>query len=145
MLFWKLDEVLASEDQVVSVGSVKDLDSLPWPDWSMFNYRTFRMKYDFWKFPTALVQLSRGCTFTCNYCPYIMVENKTRFRDPESVVEEIRYGAEHYGFRSFKFRDPLFGLDRKRSLELADRISKLPFKIQFSIESRIDLDRKSVV
>jgi radical SAM superfamily enzyme YgiQ (UPF0313 family) len=145
MLFWKLDEVLASEDQVVSVGSVKDLDSLPWPDWSMFNYRTFRMKYDFWKFPTALVQLSRGCTFTCNYCPYIMVENKTRFRDPEAVVEEIRYGAEHYGFRSFKFRDPLFGLDRKRSLELADRISKLPFKIQFSIESRIDLMREETL
>ena len=145
MLFWKIDEVLASEDQVISVGSVKDLDSLPWPDWSIFNYRTFRMKYDFWKFPTALVQLSRGCTFTCNYCPYIMVENKTRFRDPESVVEEIRYGAEHYGFRSFKFRDPLFGLDRKRSLQLADLISKLPFKIQFSIESRIDLMREETM
>ena len=145
MLFWKIDEVLASEDQVISVGSVKDLDSLPWPDWSIFNYRTFRMKYDFWKFPTALVQLSRGCTFTCNYCPYIMVENKTRFRDPESVVAEIRYGAEHYGFRSFKFRDPLFGLDRKRSLQLADLISKLPFKIQFSIESRIDLMREETL
>lgn len=64
MLFWKLEEVLKDQNQAVSVGTVKDLDSLPWPDWSVFDYRAFRIKYDFWKFPTALVQLSRGCTFT---------------------------------------------------------------------------------
>ena len=145
MLFWKLEDVLADENQVVSVGTVKDLDSLPWPDWSVFDYRSFRIKYDFWKFPTAPVQLSRGCTFTCNYCPYIMMENKTRFRNPESVIAEIRHGAEHYGFRSFKFRDPLFGLDRKRALQIADLISQLPYKIQFSIESRIDLMREETL
>ncbi|GAH39169.1 unnamed protein product, partial [marine sediment metagenome] len=87
MLMWKLEDVLNSTQQVVSVGSVKDLDSLPWPDWTPFAYQAFRVKYDFWKFPTSVIQLSRGCTFTCNYCPYIMVENHTRFRDPECVVE----------------------------------------------------------
>ena len=51
MLLWKLDEVLADSEQVVSVGSVKDLDSLPRPDWSLFDHRRFRIKYDFWKFP----------------------------------------------------------------------------------------------
>ena len=145
MLLWKLDEVLADPEQVVSVGSVKELDSLPRPDWSLFDHRRFRIKYDFWKFPTALVQLSRGCTFTCNYCPYIMVENHTRFRDPECVVEEIRHGVERYGFRSFKFRDPLFGLDRKRVLSMVEKIGSLPFKIQFSIESRIDLMRRETL
>ena len=145
MLLWKLDDVFTHSDQVVSVGSVKDLDTLPWPDWSLFDYRRFRIKYDFWKSPTALVQLSRGCTFTCNYCPYIMIENHTRFRDPECVVEEIRHGVEQYGFRSFKFRDPLFGLDRKRVLSLVEKIGRLPFKIQFSIESRIDLMRRETL
>jgi radical SAM superfamily enzyme YgiQ (UPF0313 family) len=145
MLFWKLDEVLEDENQVVAVGSVKELDALPWPDWSLFDYRSFRIKYDFWKFPTALVQLSRGCTFTCNYCPYIMVDNHTRFRDPDCVIGEIRHGVEHYGFRSFKFRDPLFGLDRKRVLQLVESIRELPYKIQFSIESRIDLIRNETL
>tara|TARA_Y100001978_G_C23696705_1_gene438019 strand:- start:271 stop:1650 length:1380 start_codon:yes stop_codon:yes gene_type:complete len=145
MLLWKLDEVLSHDEQVVPVGSVKDLDTLPLPDWSLFNYRKFRIQYDFWRFPTALVQLSRGCTFTCNYCPYIMVENHTRFRDPECVAEEIRHGATHYGFRSFKFRDPLFGLDRRRVFSLIEKIGMLPFKIQFSIESRIDLMRRETL
>lgn len=138
-LLWKLDEVLASTERVVEVGSVKNLDDLPWPDWSLFEPHRFRIAYDFTRFPTGLVQQSRGCTFTCNYCPYIVVENKTRFRDPEQIAGEMRRGIEQYGFRSFKFRDPLFGLDRKRALALAEQIGRLPRKVEFSIESRIDL------
>lgn len=140
-LKWKLDEVLASDEPSVDVGSVKDLDALPYPDWSTFDHRRFKIGYDFSRFPTALIQQSRGCTFTCNYCPYIIVENATRFRGTESILAEMQHGIEHYGFRSFKFRDPLFGLDRKRVLRLAEGIGKLPKKIQFSIESRIDLLR----
>jgi anaerobic magnesium-protoporphyrin IX monomethyl ester cyclase len=54
-------------------------------------------------------------------------------------------GIERYGFRSFKFRDPLFGLDRKRVFRLAELIGRLPHKIQFSIEGRIDLLKADVV
>jgi len=140
-LLWKLDEVMSATTRTVDVGSVRDLDHLPFPDWSLFGPSRFRIGYDFTKFPTGLIQQSRGCTFTCNYCPYIVVENATRFRTPESVFEELREGIKTYGFRSFKFRDPLFGLDRKRVLRLAELIGKLPRKIQFSIESRIDLLR----
>ena len=140
-LLWKLDDVLNHASGPISVGSVQDLDALPFPDWDLFEPQKFRIGYDFSAFPTGLIQQSRGCTFTCNYCPYIVIENKTRFRSPESVVDEMRRGIKNYGFRSFKFRDPLFGLDRKRVVKLADLISHLPRKIQFSIESRIDLLR----
>jgi anaerobic magnesium-protoporphyrin IX monomethyl ester cyclase len=144
-LLWKLDEVLSAGSTTVNVGSVRDLDALPFPDWSPFEPHRFRIAYDFWRFPTGLIQQSRGCTFTCNYCPYIVVENSTRFRDPERVVEEIREGIARFGFRSFKFRDPLFGLDRKRVFHLAELLGGLPRKIQFSIEGRIDLLKADVV
>lgn len=137
----RFDEVLDAKSPVVDVGSVRNLDELPLPDWSIFNPRRFAIRYDFTRFPTGLVQQSRGCTFTCNYCPYIMVESKTRFRDPERVAAEMEHGIRAYGFRSYKFRDPLFGLDRQRVLRLAELIGKLPRKIEFSIESRIDLLR----
>ena len=138
-LLWKWDEVLGHHSGPLAVGSVQNLDDLPFPDWDLFSPRKFRIGYDFTQFPTGLIQQSRGCTFTCNYCPYIVIENKTRFRSPESVVEEMRRGVQRHGFRSFKFRDPLFGLDRKRVLKLAELIGQLPRKVQFSIESRIDL------
>ncbi len=140
-LFWKLDEALAEPGGRVNLGQVANLDLLPQPDWSLFQPHRFRIGYDFSRFPTGLVQASRGCTLKCDYCPYIVQQNAVRFRSPESVVAEIERGMQWYGFRSFKFRDPLFGLDRKRVLRLVELIGRMPRRIQFSIETRIDLMR----
>ena len=144
-LLTRWDDVMQSSEPIIDIGSVSDLNTLPNPDWSQFQYKKFRINYDFWRFPTAYIQQSRGCTFKCNYCPYIMIESKTRFRDPEAVVDEMRYGMERYGFESFKFRDPLFGLNRKKALALAEGIRKLPRKVQFSIETRVDLMREETL
>jgi radical SAM superfamily enzyme YgiQ (UPF0313 family) len=144
-LYWKLDDVLNAEEPIVNIGTVADLDEVPWPDWSPFRPHRFRIAYDFWQFPTGLVYQSRGCNLSCNYCPYIILQNKTRFRDPDRIVAEIQYGMRQYGFRSFKFRDPLFGLDRKRVLRLAEGLARLPQKIQFSIESRLDLLKPEIL
>jgi radical SAM superfamily enzyme YgiQ (UPF0313 family) len=124
-LLWRLEEALAAPDSIIDIGSVSNLDALPWPDWSIFEHRRFAIRYDFTRFPTGLIQQSRGCTFTCNYCPYIMVENKTRVRDPAQVAAEMHHGMRQYGFKSFKFRDPLFGLDRQRTLRLAELVGKV--------------------
>jgi anaerobic magnesium-protoporphyrin IX monomethyl ester cyclase len=138
-LLWKLDEVLTRPGAVVQLGSIEDLDLLPSPDWSPFRPRQFRIGYDFWRFPTALVQASRGCTFRCNYCPYIIPDNTVRFRNPEAVVDEIARGVGQWGFRSFKFRDPLFGLSRPQVFRLVELLGRLRQPIQFSIETRIEL------
>src|SRR5207253_11310651 len=127
-LITKLDEVLAAGDQRVTIGTVADLDTLPFPDWSIFPYWRFRVGYDFSKFPTAYVQSSRGCTLSCSYCPYIILENKVRTRSPALVAEEIHRNMQEYDFRSFKFRDPLFGARRKHAEELAEELGKLPHK-----------------
>ena len=92
-LLWKLDEVLAQPGATVKVGTVRELDSLPLPDWTPFGPRRFTVGFDFWRFPTGYVQSSRGCALKCNYCPYIVLESATRVRDPECVVEEIRNGT----------------------------------------------------
>ena len=144
-LITKFDEVMGATEQQVTIGTVADLDTLPFPDWSIFPYWQFRVGYDFSKFPTAYVQSSRGCTLSCTYCPYIILENKVRLRSPERVAEEIRRNMEDYAFQSFKFRDPLFGAKRKHAEELAVQIGKLPRKIQFSVESRIELLSRDVL
>jgi radical SAM superfamily enzyme YgiQ (UPF0313 family) len=138
-LLWKLDEVLARPGASVQLGTIEDLDRLPFPDWSAFGPERFRIGYDFWRFPTGLIQASRGCAMKCNYCPYIVLDNNTRCRSADAVAEEMREGIRRWGFRSFKFRDPLFGLRRGQVLELARGIGSLPRKVQFSIETRIDL------
>ncbi len=138
-LFWKLDEVLQRPAAAVNLGIADDLDRLPFADWSPFNPQKFCICYDFWQFPTALIQASRGCKFRCGYCPYILLDNSIRFRDPQAVADEMGYGICRWGFRSFKFRDPLFGLNHAQAYKLAELIGRLPRKIQFSIETRIEL------
>jgi anaerobic magnesium-protoporphyrin IX monomethyl ester cyclase len=138
-LYWRLDEVLENSAASVQLGIIDDLDRLPLPDWSPFNPQKFRICYDFWLYPTALIQSSRGCTFKCGYCPYTLLDSSIRFRDPEAVVDEMRYGIRRWSFRSFKFRDPLFGLSRPRVYKLAEMIGQLPKKVQFSIETRIEM------
>ncbi len=143
-LYWRLDEVLAQPGATVQLGVAEDLDALPLPDWLPLGPERFRIGYDFWRFPTGLVQSSRGCRFKCNYCPYLVLENITRFRDPRAVAQEMREGILRWGFRSFKFRDPLFGLSRDRTMQLIEEIVRLPRSpggepVQFSIESRIEL------
>ncbi|HYW81143.1 MAG TPA: radical SAM protein [Thermoguttaceae bacterium] len=144
-LLWKLDEVLARPGVSVQLGTIEDLDLLPPPDWSPFSPRRFRVGFDFSRFPTALIQSSRGCTFRCNYCPYTVLDNSVRFRDPQAVADEIGHGMRHWGFRSFKFRDALFGLNHDTTFRLAELIGRLPRKIQFSIETRIDIMRPELL
>ncbi len=144
-LLFQWDDILESNEPVVDVGSVADLDLLPIPDWSLFQYKKFRINYDFHRFPSAYIQQSRGCTFKCNYCPYIMIESKTRFRDPLAVVDEMRFGMKRYGFESFKFRDPLFGLNRKKALAVAEGIRRIGRTVQFSVETRVDLMKEDTL
>lgn len=144
-LLWKLDDVLERPGATVQLGVIEDLDSLPLPDWSPFDTHRFRVGYDFWRFPTVFIQQSRGCSMKCNYCPYLLLDGNVRLRDPEAVVDEIRHDVKHWGFRSFKFRDPMFGLNRSNVFRLADLIGRLPRPIQFSIETRIDLMRPEIL
>lgn len=137
-LYHHFDRAIAQRGQRVKVGVVDDLDALPLPDWSPFDPRRFRIGYDFTQFPTTLIQASRGCSFRCNYCPYVMFGHEVRLRSPEAVVDEIQHDVFHWGFRSFKFRDPLWGRDRDQVYRLADLIGRLPQPIEFSVESRIE-------
>jgi anaerobic magnesium-protoporphyrin IX monomethyl ester cyclase len=138
-LLGRLDEVLQSDAKVFEVGAVDDLDNLPFPDWDLFEPANFRIGYDFNRFPTGLVQSSRGCTLKCCYCPYIILRQKVRARSAERVLDEIRYARRRWGFQSLKFLDPLFGLHRKQAMEIAEGIARMPGRLEFSIESRLDL------
>ena len=138
-LLWKLDEVLADPTATIQLGIIEDLDRLPRPDWSGFSPWQFKSSREFSEFPTALVQHSRGCPQSCDYCPQTVHDNAVRFRDPEAVVDEIRDGINTWGFRSFRFVDPMFGLNRTHVYRLAELIGRLPHEVQFSVETQIDL------
>jgi len=122
---------------VVSAGYVSDLNSLPFPTWDQFDYRRFRYQIITGRGITLPMLGSRGCPYTCNYCPYL-VNSKFRVRSPENIVEEIGYLSAKYGIRGISFRDPNMTFDKARAQELAERLLKRNLDVRWSMEARTD-------
>lgn len=122
---------------IVSAGFVEDLDSLPYPDWDGFDIQPFRYQIITRRGTTLPMLGSRGCPYTCNYCPYL-VNARFRARHPANVVAEIEYLVRKYGVRGVSFRDPNFTFDLDRAAEFARLLLKRNLDVRWSMEARTD-------
>ncbi len=121
----------------VSAGFVKDLDALPFPRWDQFDIRRFRYQIITGNGITLPMLGSRGCPYTCNYCPY-RVNSKYRVRSPESIVDEIRYLKAKYAIRGIAFRDPNLTFDKERARHFAELLLQQNLDIRWGMEARTD-------
>jgi radical SAM superfamily enzyme YgiQ (UPF0313 family) len=81
----------------------------------------------------ATLMSSRGCPFACAFCANI--QQKTRFRSPENIVEEITLMKEKYGVSNFRFLDDNIIMDKKRFKRLAPMLHELDIEFRCSISS----------
>jgi anaerobic magnesium-protoporphyrin IX monomethyl ester cyclase len=122
---------------IISAGFVQDLDTLPFPKWDQFEIRKFRYQIITGKGITLPMLGSRGCPYTCNYCPYL-VNSCYRVRSAESIVDEIRYLSAKYGIQGISFRDPNLTFNKKRAHEFADLLLRYNLDVRWSMEARTD-------
>jgi len=122
---------------VVSAGFVRDLDALPFPTWDQFATDKFRYQIITNGGITLPVLGSRGCPYTCNYCPYL-VNSSYRVRTPRNIVDEIAYLVRRYGVKGVTFRDPNLTFDEARAAEFADLLLQRGLSIRWGMEARTD-------
>lgn len=122
---------------IVSAGFVENLDSLPFPRWDQLEIGRFRYQIVTGKGITLPMLGSRGCPYTCNYCPYL-VNSKYRVRNPENIVEEIRYLLRKYNIRGIAFRDPNLTFDKKRARIFSELLLRYNLDIRWGMEARAD-------
>jgi radical SAM superfamily enzyme YgiQ (UPF0313 family) len=96
---------------------IEDLDSLPFPDFSLYESYARLNPYYAHMFP---VIATRGCPSSCAYCYNClyrkMVRGKgtyVRRRSPESLVAEILVAKERHGARKLLIEDDSFLSDEK--------------------------------
>jgi len=77
-----------------------DLDSLPYPDWSDYNFYLYSQNY------IPIVD-SKGCVRNCEFCDVIEYWEKFQSRCAEKIFEEILYQIEQYNMRDFDFRSSI--------------------------------------
>lgn len=105
------------KDSLVYGKPVKDLDSLPYPDFSLIKGYT----------PSLVIPIStsRGCPFDCIFCSVTkLFGRKYRFRSSKSVMEEILSRDK----KPFFFCDDNFTADKRRTMELLNLMLKNKIK-----------------
>ncbi len=122
---------------IVKSNPVLDLDSLPFPDWSIFQIEKFSYKPTLPKSPFTFIQSSRGCVYGCNYCPY-KVFGEYRERSVGNVIAEIEHLVQKHRIKSLMFRDPCFSFNKKRASDIANAIIANKIDIEWGCETRLD-------
>ena len=115
-----------------------NLNELPMPDWTPFMKNNYYARRPFTKERGVSIQKSRGCSMTCNYCPYAAFYGKARQFDSDYVLKIIKNYYLNHNIRYFMFRDPNFGENRKDFHIFMDKLIKSNFKIHWSCEARLD-------
>ena len=118
---------------------IEDLEILPFPDCREFPVN----RYVYWpglkKRPILPMLASRGCSFNCTYCPYMVTQTpKFRAAGAKYVVDEIQYHQKTFGVKSIVFRDIIFSMNKKKTAELCEEILRRGVQVEFSCETRAD-------
>jgi anaerobic magnesium-protoporphyrin IX monomethyl ester cyclase len=110
---------------------IQDLDSLPYPDLSIWDKRQFLKPLNGKIHVGGDVEGSRGCPGECNYCANKFMHDLYgmkgfyRRKSPRRIVDEIKYLKEAYGITFLKFHDEDFFIRPLNEIqELANLYSK---------------------
>ena len=119
-----------------------EFDDLGFPNYNLVNtdeyYKSYNWGYSRNKY--ALMESTRGCPYNCTYC-HVIFGKKTRFRTPESVVDQIKKLIKEQNITDIFFTDDIFNLNKKRATKVFDLIiaEKIKIRIHFPNGLRGDL------
>jgi len=104
--------------QILLEEPIGDLDTLPFPDYSLVDISSYGRVVN--GKPSLSILSSRGCPYHCVFCNSIVFGGYRhfRFRSALNVVEEIQQNKIRWGINSFRFQDDVFtvNLPRLRTL-----------------------------
>jgi radical SAM superfamily enzyme YgiQ (UPF0313 family) len=120
---------------------VEDLDSLPFPDFSLLDMgRSRKMGGPGPGRATLPVQTSRGCPFDCTFCSVTgMFGRRYRHRSTASVIAELsRYDSRE---NTIFFYDDNFAANPRKTKELLREMIRLRLGFRWSTQVRSDVAR----
>jgi radical SAM superfamily enzyme YgiQ (UPF0313 family) len=119
---------------------IKDLDSLPFPDYDGFGIRRYlEMKPQsiagFGKEREVNIIASRSCPYQCTFC-FHTTGKKYRRRSIDKVLEEVRYLKNKYDIKSIVLHDELFSMDNVYVKKFCEALKEMD--IVWNAQFRVD-------
>ncbi len=119
-----------------------DINVLPMPDFDGFNLNLYKPFYTFFnkKLLELPIMTSRGCPYNCVFC-FRTNGKSVRYRNLQSVIDEIKRDIEIYHISHLLFVDETFTLSMKRADALCDELIRTGInkQITWGCETRADL------
>ncbi len=118
------------------------LDELPYPDWANYT-KKFPLRNDFFSLNKKIavpLLATRGCPYSCFfYCTYPLQQGrKIRARSVQNIIDEIKHWKKELGTNKFVFRDPVFSINRKHTIDLCKQIIDQKLNITFMVETHLN-------
>ena len=133
----KFDEDLKKE--IVKFDHNFSVDDLPYPSWNKVIKNFDNVNNLFGKNKSLPILGTRGCPYSCQtYCVYPLQQGrKVRQREPKKIVDEIEYWNKNFGVTMFIFRDPVFSINKKHTLDFCKELHERNLNIKFVIETHL--------
>lgn len=139
-------QIAATDQKGIIEGEPTINDEAPLNAYKMFPMDIYRLI----RWPTSNrtdfcfpILSSRGCKWSCSFC-YRMREGFNE-RSIEAIIEEIKYLHNNHQINHFQFSDELLMSSEKRTLDICQAISELPFKIKWDCNGRLNFAKIEVL
>ena len=125
---------------------IKDLDEIPLPARHLFPMEKYHSSANLRGKKTLNIMTSRGCPYRCAYCAGSLIFGKNhRFHSAERVIEEMKLLKEKYNADSIQFFDETFTVNRKRVIELCNKMIEAKLDLEWSCFTRVNLVDKELL
>jgi len=115
---------------------ISDLDSLPFPDYSLVELGRYRPSIGFYRaLPSANLMTTRGCPHRCTFC---VSDGKLALMSPARVIELVRQLVENYRVRHLCFYDESFTIQRSRAEEICELLLEARVGVPWCANARVD-------
>lgn len=122
---------------------IQNLDSLPYPDWDIFDERHLIWEFARNKYRRGTFEMSRGCPYACTYCINPSLRNiyrgkgkYYRERSIERIIEEIVHYRDKYNFNMVYFIDESFLAKKPETIRALSKIYREKVNLPFTLMVR---------
>lgn len=135
-------QIISNEDRPF----IKDLSSLPYPAWHLYDLSKYQKKIHGTEFRTIGVISARGCPNLCAFCCNAAYGKVSlRLRDPKDFVNEVEFLHKKYGFEGFNFWDDTLTIAKPHVMGICEEIIKRGLKIKWYARARVNTVDEEVI
>lgn len=143
VFFFKNKNFIDFTEKKLITHDVKDFDlnQLPYPKYTEMGYNLKKINNLFGRGKCIPLLATRGCPFSCfKYCVYPLQQGrKVRQRSIIGIIDEIKYWKKKYSVKNFVFRDPVFSINRKHTVELCEALIQEKINVNFIAETHLNI------